>query len=273
MPRSLFGEQRVAQVRGGEHHPVHVAGAHPLEHELFPLAIAVGVADQRDVPSRREPVLQGPHDRREQRVGQVRDQHPHGVGAPGPQAPGHRVGVVAEDLGGLEHPARRVLPDQQPGLRVERPRGSGRVNTRPSCDVPQGHRAFSHRHLASLCARGQRPPADRCLTRCYPPAPAIARHSRAAWRRFLGCSGPGPAGQAGRGDDDDHRHRGQQRARQAPGSPRAAPTRSGTGRPSTTTSWSTAPSGRRDGSSARSPNPASRLTQSAASWRASSAVR
>ena len=185
------GEQRVAQVRGGEHHPVHVAGAHLLEHEPLPLAVAVGVADQRDVPGRREPVLQRPHDRREQRVGQVGDEHANGVGAPGPQAPGHRVGVVAEDLGGLEHPARRVLPDQQPGLRVERPRGGGRVNARPRCDVPQGYRAFSHRHLAPLCARGQRPPADRCLTRCYLPAPAIARHSRAAWRRFLGFSGPG----------------------------------------------------------------------------------
>ena len=55
-----FGEQRVAEVRGGEHDPVRVAGAHLLEDQPFPLPVPVGVADQRHVAGRREPVLRSP---------------------------------------------------------------------------------------------------------------------------------------------------------------------------------------------------------------------
>ena len=44
-----------------------------------PNPVAVGVADQRDVAMLGEPVLEAAHDRREQRVVQVGDEHAHGV--------------------------------------------------------------------------------------------------------------------------------------------------------------------------------------------------
>jgi hypothetical protein len=78
--------QDVAVQRGRrQHEAVDVPGPHLVEDHPFARCVAVGVADQRDVAVLGEPVLEAAHDRREQRVVQVGDEHAHGVRAPGAQ--------------------------------------------------------------------------------------------------------------------------------------------------------------------------------------------
>ena len=84
-------QQRVAQVRGGQHVAVDVPGAHLLEHALLAGVVAVGVADQRDVAVGVQPVLEAADHRREERVVQVGDQHADGVRAARAQAAGDGV--------------------------------------------------------------------------------------------------------------------------------------------------------------------------------------
>ena len=141
-----LGEDGAAGDRGRQHEPVHVPGAHLVEDELFLGQVGVGVAEQRDVTAGGEPVLKTAHDRREQRVVEVGDQHADGVRAAGPQAARHRVGPVAEPVGRLADPARGLLADQEPGSRVQRAGRGGRVHPRCRGHVPQRGRAVMVGH-------------------------------------------------------------------------------------------------------------------------------
>ena len=159
-----LGQHGVVEVRRREDETVHVPRPHLLEDNPLPLAVPVGVAEQRDITGGGEPVLDAPHDRREQRIVQVGDEHPDGVRAPGPQAARHRVRPVAEEFRGLKHPESRVLPDKQPRLRVQRARRRGRMHSGPGRNVPQGYRRFRHRQPRSALQPSGIPPQRTCAS-------------------------------------------------------------------------------------------------------------
>jgi hypothetical protein len=65
----------VVEPRGGGDHAVDLPGQHRLEVVALALAVVVRVGDQRRVAGGLQPVLDPAHDRREQRVREVRNQH------------------------------------------------------------------------------------------------------------------------------------------------------------------------------------------------------
>ena len=142
--RRRLGEQAIVQGGGGEHETVDVTGPHLLEDQALPAGVGVGVADQGHVARRGELVFQAADDRREERVVQVRNQHPDRVRAAGPQAARNRIGPVAELGGGGRHPASGVLADQDAGFRIERAGRGGRMDTGRSSHISQGGRPLRH---------------------------------------------------------------------------------------------------------------------------------
>jgi len=134
--RRHLGEQAVVQSGGSEHKAVDVTGPHLLEDQPLSVGVGVGVADQGHVARPGELVFQAADDRREDRVVQVRNQHPNRVRTAGPQAARHRIGPVAELGGGSRHPARGILADQDAGFRIERARRGGRMDTGRSSHIP-----------------------------------------------------------------------------------------------------------------------------------------
>ena len=152
------------------------------------------------VAGRHEAVLDPAQDRREERVGQVRDQHADRVRAVRLQPARDRVRPIAELLGGLEDAARRLLVDERARLLVERPGYRGRVHASHARDVSQRHgRArfrVRNRHRRALCTRLQRsfePLTDTALsTKASTPAdesalaPLRRPGFRAAWTALAG---------------------------------------------------------------------------------------
>ena len=115
------------------------------------------------------------HDRREQRVVQVRDEHADAVRPAGPQAAGHRVRAVPERGRGAEHPLGRVLADQRAGSPGSAPgtrsRGAHAPARRRPASVTGG--SATRQPPASARARALRArPVDRA------PAPACSGASR-----------------------------------------------------------------------------------------------
>ena len=154
-------EQAVVEPRGRGDHAVDLPRAHRLEVVALALGVVVGVGDQRRVAGLLEPVLDPAHDRREQRVGEVGDEHADRVRPARLQPARDRVRPVAERLGRLDHAQRRLLVDQPPRLRVQRARHRARVHGREPRDVAQRRRggAAGHaRHYARGCSRSRTAP-------------------------------------------------------------------------------------------------------------------
>ncbi len=132
------------------------------------------------------------HDRRKQRVGEVGNQHPDGVGAVGLQAAGDRVGPVAELVGGPQDALGRLLVDQRSGLLVERAGDGAGVDLRQASDVADRHRG-THRSImcrrpgsSCPCHLAARPAGGRRIT--SPP-----RSSPRSANITIGGVAPGPA--------------------------------------------------------------------------------
>ena len=147
--RRRLGQQPVVQRRGGQHEAVDVTGPHLLEKPALTVGVGIGVAEQGYVARRGQLVFQAAHDGRENRVVQVRNQHADAVRAPGTQAPRDGIRPVAHRRGGRDHPACRLLADQQASFRVEGARCGGGMHTRGRRHVPQGGRSVRHRSSRS----------------------------------------------------------------------------------------------------------------------------
>ncbi len=104
---------------GGENQTVDAAVEHGAEHSGFLLGVVVRVGQDQRVVGLPQGVLDPPDDGREQRIGEVGQQHPDGEGPVGLQAPGERIGLVPEGLRRLQNPGYRFLVDEGPRLRVE----------------------------------------------------------------------------------------------------------------------------------------------------------
>ena len=141
MPASSSASWSAMVAPGGRRDDaVHLPGAHRLRVEQLPLRVVVGVGGERRVAGRHEAVLDPAQDRREERVGQIRDQHADRVRAVRLQPARDRVGPIAELLGGLEDAPRGLLVDERARFLVERAGYRCRVDAGHARDVPQGHR-------------------------------------------------------------------------------------------------------------------------------------
>ena len=118
IPDLLENRMIVPSGRGDE--AVDLPRPHGAHVHALALGVVVRVRDQRGVARFLQTVLDAAHDRREQRIGDVRDQHPDRVGAIGLQSTGDRIRPVPELFGDGKHTTGGVAVDEAAGLRVER---------------------------------------------------------------------------------------------------------------------------------------------------------
>ena len=115
------GDRRSVQGRGGHDVAVAAAALQGADPVTLPAGVVPGIRDERDVPCLGQRVLDPLHDRREDGVGQVRDDDADHRAAPGPQRPGGGVGDVPEAPGRRADPLRGGRRDPPFAARVERP--------------------------------------------------------------------------------------------------------------------------------------------------------
>ena len=154
-------QQRVVDERGGHDQPLDLPGQERGHLCPFPLLVVVGVDDQRAVAGRAEDVFDAADDRREERVGEVRQDQSDRPGLRGLQAAGDGVGRVAEGVGGPHDASGRVDVDQLPGLRVQGPGRGGGMHPGSLRHVLQGGRV----HVADPSADSHRRTPHRTASR------------------------------------------------------------------------------------------------------------
>ena len=150
-------QERVVEQGGGDDEAVDLAGLHRREVGGRARGVVVGVGGEDGVAAVGQRVLDAADDRREQRVGQVGDQHAHRLRPAGLQAAGDRVDLVAQGRGDLAHARDRGRPDEAAGGLVQRAGGRGGVHPRGGRDVTE-RRARGHGGKGS---GGRRPVAGR----------------------------------------------------------------------------------------------------------------
>ncbi len=145
-------EQIDVEAGGGRDQPIDLAVAQGLHMPALTVGVIVGIDRQQGVAGLVEPVLDTPHDRREERVGQVGDQDADGERAVGLQPSRDRVGPVAELLGSSYHPLGGLRVHEHARVLVERPRHRAWMDVSEASDVPNRHRC-AHRasNYAAAC--------------------------------------------------------------------------------------------------------------------------
>ena len=125
----------------GHHERVDPLGAQAVELAAFHRRRALGVGHDHRVPVALGPVLDGPQEGQEHRIGQVGHQHPDDHRPLGAQAAGRRARGVAQGLGGGPDPAGglrtgRAPSGQHPGHGGRADPGLGRhlTDVRPHRD-------------------------------------------------------------------------------------------------------------------------------------------
>ena len=96
-----FGDDGVIPSRGCQDQSIDLAGAHSCDGFRFPRCDIVCVPENGRVAVCPQPVLDPTDDRREQRVGDIGNQHADGLRAVCPQAARRLVRAVSEFRGGL----------------------------------------------------------------------------------------------------------------------------------------------------------------------------
>ena len=148
------GEQVVVQRGDGRDPAVDLPQPQRLDHRPRAHLVVVGIGDQRGEAGGRQRILDPSHHRREQRVGQVRQDHANSERAARLQAAGNRVGRVAHLARGLGDARRGRDAHQVTRALVECPRGRRRVDPDASGDITKGHWTVARRSIRGARHRG-----------------------------------------------------------------------------------------------------------------------
>ena len=142
-------EEVILERRGRGDPAVDLAQSQRVHDGSRALRVVVGVGDQRGEAGRQQRVLDSAHHRREQRIGEVGEDHADRHRSRGLQAARDRVGRVAHlerRLGDLRD-GRGA--DEVARLLVEGPRRGRRVDPHATGHVPQGERAGARRPIGA----------------------------------------------------------------------------------------------------------------------------
>ena len=123
-----LGDRVVGHLRGRDEQAVDLALAEHAQVGRLALRVVLRVAQDEVVAPLAGRVLGPLDDRREERVRDVRDEHPERQRPLQAEAAGEGRGPVAEAVGGREDALARRRPDRGPGVAVEDARHRGRVD-------------------------------------------------------------------------------------------------------------------------------------------------